>query len=180
MRVVIAEDEVLLREGLSHLLENDGMTVVAAVGTGAQLEREVARHLPDLAITDIRMPPTYTDEGLVSALRIRHAHPGIGVGPVGVRRARVGELDAGVVAIAGPGGVASFAGSGTRVSWWVGAEDRWHRPEAEPSTRDRLVDGCLRRGKVLCRNAGARSLHMLPHLSLRRLDRIPQRFELRD
>ncbi|HQF96495.1 MAG TPA: hypothetical protein PLS46_20165, partial [Microthrixaceae bacterium] len=68
-------------------------------------------------------------------------HPGLGVGPVGVRRARVGELDAGVVAIAGPGGVASFAGSGTRVSWWVGAEDRWHRPEAEPSTRDRLVDG---------------------------------------
>jgi DNA-binding NarL/FixJ family response regulator len=79
VRVVIAEDEVLLREGLTHLLENDGMTVVAAVGTGAQLEREVARHLPDLAITDIRMPPTYTDEGLVSALRIRHAHPGIGV-----------------------------------------------------------------------------------------------------
>ncbi len=68
-------------------------------------------------------------------------HPGLGVGPVGVRRARLGELDAGVVAIAGPGGVASFAGSGTRVSWWVGAEDRWHRPEAEPSTRDRLVEG---------------------------------------
>lgn len=79
MRVVIAEDEVLLREGLVHLLQEDGMTVVAAVGTAIELELEVARHLPDLTITDIRMPPTHTDEGLVSALRIRRAHPGVGV-----------------------------------------------------------------------------------------------------
>lgn len=79
MHVVIAEDEVLLREGLGYLLAGDGFTVVAAVGTAEQLEREVARHEPDLAITDIRMPPTYTDEGLVAALRIRHAHPRVGV-----------------------------------------------------------------------------------------------------
>ena len=79
MRVVIGEDEVLLREGLVHLLEDDGVEVLAAVGIAAQLEREVARHRPDLVITDIRMPPTYTDEGLVAALRIRHAHPHIGV-----------------------------------------------------------------------------------------------------
>lgn len=79
MRVVIAEDEVLLREGISHVLESDGVTVLAAVGTAAQLEREVARHSPDLAITDIRMPPTYTDEGLIAALRIRRAHPAVGV-----------------------------------------------------------------------------------------------------
>ena len=79
MRVVIAEDEVLLREGLGHVLAGDGFDVVAAVGTAAQLEREVARHVPDLAITDIRMPPAYTDEGLVAALRIRHAHPTVGV-----------------------------------------------------------------------------------------------------
>ncbi len=79
MRVVIAEDEVLLREGLGHVLAGDGFDVVAAVGTAAQLEREVARHVPDLAITDIRMPPGYTDEGLVAALRIRHAHPTVGV-----------------------------------------------------------------------------------------------------
>ena len=70
MRVVIAEDEVLLREGLGHVLAGDGFEVVAAVGTAAQLEREVARHVPDLAITDIRMPPGYTDEGLVAALRL--------------------------------------------------------------------------------------------------------------
>ena len=75
MHVVIGEDEALLREGLRHLLENDGIEVLAAVGTAAQLEREVARHRPDLVITDIRMPPTYTDEGLLAALRIRHAHP---------------------------------------------------------------------------------------------------------
>lgn len=79
MRVVIAEDEVLLREGLSRILEGDGVTVLAAVGTAEQLEREVERHLPDLAITDIRMPPTHTDEGLVAALRIRRSHPGVGV-----------------------------------------------------------------------------------------------------
>ncbi|WP_285465285.1 response regulator transcription factor [Agromyces sp. NBRC 114283] len=75
----MAEDEVLLREGLAHVLEEDGVTVLAAVGTAVQLEREVGRHLPDLAITDIRMPPSHTDEGLVSALRIRRSHPEIGV-----------------------------------------------------------------------------------------------------
>jgi DNA-binding NarL/FixJ family response regulator len=79
VQVVIGEDEVLLREGLRHLLEDDDVEVLAAVGTAAQLEREVARHKPDLVITDIRMPPTYTDEGLLAALRIRHAHPEIGV-----------------------------------------------------------------------------------------------------
>ncbi|MFB2596189.1 response regulator [Herbiconiux sp. P17] len=79
MRVVIAEDEVLLREGLGHLLENDGIHVVAAVATAVELENEVKRHLPDLVITDIRMPPTHTDEGLLAALRIHKAYPGIAV-----------------------------------------------------------------------------------------------------
>ncbi|MBF4459007.1 MULTISPECIES: response regulator [unclassified Pseudoclavibacter] len=75
MRVVIGEDEALLREGLGHVLSNDGFEVVAAVGTAVELEVEVARLAPDLVITDIRMPPTFTDEGLVAALRIRQAHP---------------------------------------------------------------------------------------------------------
>jgi len=79
VRVVIAEDEVLLREGLAHVLENDGIEVVSAVGTAGELEAEVARLEPDLVITDIRMPPTHTDEGLVAALRIRQAHPGVAV-----------------------------------------------------------------------------------------------------
>lgn len=79
MRVVIGEDEVLLREGIGHILAGDGFEVVASVSDAVQLEREVARHSPELVVTDIRMPPSYTDEGLVAALRIRRTHPGIGV-----------------------------------------------------------------------------------------------------
>lgn len=79
MRVVIGEDEVLLREGLRHLLESDGFEVVAAVGTAVELEVEVAKHHPDLVVTDIRMPPTFTDEGLLAALRIRQNYDGIAV-----------------------------------------------------------------------------------------------------
>ncbi len=79
MRVIIGEDEVLLREGLVHVLEGDGFDVVAAVGSAVELEVEVARYAPDLVITDIRMPPTHTDEGLLAALRIRQAHPSVAV-----------------------------------------------------------------------------------------------------
>ncbi len=79
MRVVIGEDEVLLREGIGHVLENDGIEVVAAVGTAVELEHEVARLRPQLVITDIRMPPTHTDEGLRAAVRIRQNHPEIAV-----------------------------------------------------------------------------------------------------
>ncbi|TIH28263.1 response regulator [Subtercola vilae] len=79
MRVVIGEDEVLLREGLRQLLEADGFEVEAAVGTAVELENEVELHRPDLVITDIRMPPTRTDEGLLAAIRIRKRHPAIAV-----------------------------------------------------------------------------------------------------
>jgi len=79
VRVVIGEDEVLLREGVAHILASDGFEVLASVSDAVQLEREVNRHVPDLVVTDIRMPPTYTDEGLEAALRIRQAHPSIGV-----------------------------------------------------------------------------------------------------
>ncbi|MGZ0712278.1 response regulator (plasmid) [Coraliomargarita sp. W4R53] len=79
MRVIIAEDEVLLLEGLRHVIEGGGHEVVAAVGNAAQLERDVARNSPDLVVTDIRMPPTHTDEGLVAALNIRRAFPGMPV-----------------------------------------------------------------------------------------------------
>lgn len=79
MRVVIGEDEVLLREGVAHILASDGFEVLASVSDAVQLEREVNRYVPDLVVTDIRMPPTYTDEGLEAALRIRQAHPSIGV-----------------------------------------------------------------------------------------------------
>lgn len=79
MRVVIAEDEAILRRGLQLLLEEDGIEVAEAVGDAPALHDAVERARPDLVITDIRMPPTHTDEGLVAALRIRAEHPGTAV-----------------------------------------------------------------------------------------------------
>jgi DNA-binding NarL/FixJ family response regulator len=75
MRIVIAEDAVLLREGLAGLLEDAGHTVVARVGDGDSLRAVVAEHDPDLAIVDVRMPPTFEDEGMRAAADIRQAHP---------------------------------------------------------------------------------------------------------
>jgi len=75
MRVVIAEDSVLLREGLSRLLADHDIEVVAAVGDGDELVRAVAEHEPDLAIVDVRMPPTHTDEGLRAAIEAREKTP---------------------------------------------------------------------------------------------------------
>jgi DNA-binding NarL/FixJ family response regulator len=75
VRVVIGEDEALLRQGLTLVLEQDGFEVDAAVPDAVALEEAVARFRPDLVITDIRMPPTHTDEGLVAALRIRSTYP---------------------------------------------------------------------------------------------------------
>jgi DNA-binding NarL/FixJ family response regulator len=79
MRVVIAEDEVLLREGLDRLLTEAGFEVVGSVGSGDELIRKVGLTDPDVAIVDIKMPPTHTDEGLVAAERIRESHPRVGV-----------------------------------------------------------------------------------------------------
>jgi serine/threonine-protein kinase PknK len=74
-RVVIADDDVLLREGLASLLERSGLEVVGQSGDGESLIRQVREHRPDLAIIDIRMPPTHTTEGLVAAKRIREELP---------------------------------------------------------------------------------------------------------
>jgi DNA-binding NarL/FixJ family response regulator len=79
MRIVIAEDEVLLREGLERLLTEAGLKVVGKVGTGDELLRKVELTGPDVAIVDIKMPPTHTDEGLVAAEQIRESHPEVGV-----------------------------------------------------------------------------------------------------
>jgi DNA-binding NarL/FixJ family response regulator len=79
MRVVIAEDEALLREGLARLLVDAGIDVVARSGTAGELLAQVARHQPDVAIIDIRMPPSYSDEGLVAAQAIRAGHPSVAV-----------------------------------------------------------------------------------------------------
>ena len=79
MRLVIAEDTVLLREGLAGLLEDAGHTVVARVGDAEALLAVVAEHEPELAIVDVRMPPTYEDEGMKAAAEIRRSHPATAV-----------------------------------------------------------------------------------------------------
>ncbi|RKR91422.1 DNA-binding NarL/FixJ family response regulator [Micromonospora pisi] len=79
MRVVIAEDSTLLREGLARLLAEAGFDVVSQVDNAERLLAEVARHRPDVATIDIRLPPTRTDEGLRAACEIRRRHPDTGV-----------------------------------------------------------------------------------------------------
>ncbi|OLB66940.1 MAG: DNA-binding response regulator [Actinobacteria bacterium 13_2_20CM_2_72_6] len=79
MRVVIAEDSVLLREGLARLFASRDVEVVAAVGDAGALVPAVERYRPDLLVVDVRMPPTFTDEGLRAALLIRERWPEIGV-----------------------------------------------------------------------------------------------------
>jgi DNA-binding NarL/FixJ family response regulator len=79
VRVVIADDELLLRQGVARLLTDAGIDVVATVETADALLASVARIKPDVALVDIRMPPTHRDEGIVAAREIRATHPEIGV-----------------------------------------------------------------------------------------------------
>jgi len=79
MRIAIAEDAVMMREGLVRLLADRGHEVVAAVGDADALRAAVDEHQPDVVIVDIRMPPTHTDEGLRASLRLRRDHPAVGV-----------------------------------------------------------------------------------------------------
>ena len=79
MRVVIADDSVLIREGTARLLEEAGFEIVGKADDAKKLLRAVALDHPDVAIVDIKMPPTHTDEGLVAAEQIRASHPDVGV-----------------------------------------------------------------------------------------------------
>ena len=79
MRVVLADDSLLLREGVARLLEDAGLDVVAQAGDAEDLLRKVGAHKPDVAIVDVRMPPTHTDEGLRAAAEIRERYPRRGV-----------------------------------------------------------------------------------------------------
>ena len=79
MRLVIAEDSVLLREGMARLLEEHGFEIAGQAGDGEDLIRKVMAHKPDVAIVDVRMPPTHTDEGLRAAQQIREELPDVGV-----------------------------------------------------------------------------------------------------
>lgn len=79
MRILICEDSVLLREGLVRLLADDGHEVVAALADAAGLEDAAAETTPDLCILDVRLPPTWTDEGIRAAIALRSRHPGLAV-----------------------------------------------------------------------------------------------------
>ena len=79
MRLIVADDSLLLREGISRLLVEAGFQVVGLASTGEEALAQVERHNPDVEIVDIRMPPTHSDEGLKAAQEIRARHPGVGV-----------------------------------------------------------------------------------------------------
>ena len=79
MRVVVAEDTAILRAGLVQLLEDEGHEVVAAVPDADRLLAAVAEHRPDIVVSDVRMPPTHTDEGLRAAIELRRLRPGLPV-----------------------------------------------------------------------------------------------------
>jgi DNA-binding NarL/FixJ family response regulator len=79
VRVAIAEDSVLLRDGLARLLDDSGFDVVAQCGTAEELLLKVRSFPPDVAVVDIRLPPTHSDEGLRAAIEIRNRHPSVGV-----------------------------------------------------------------------------------------------------
>ncbi len=102
MRVVIAEDSVLLRDGLVRLLAEDGHVVVAVVGDAFELVSAVERERPDIVVADVRMPPTHTDEGIRAALELRERHPDL---PVLVLSQYVEERYASELFAGGAGGV---------------------------------------------------------------------------
>jgi DNA-binding NarL/FixJ family response regulator len=79
MRVVIAEDSAVIRAGLAEILADRGHQVTAAVGDAEALRAAVAAQRPDVVVVDVRMPPSYTDEGLRAAIALRRDHPGLGV-----------------------------------------------------------------------------------------------------
>ncbi|MEW9550756.1 response regulator transcription factor [Nonomuraea sp. NPDC050783] len=102
MRVVLAEDVYLLREGLTHLLRGHGIDVVAAVDTGEELLDALARHRVQAAIVDVRLPPGYTDEGVRAAVEARRRRPGF---PVLVLSQYVEQIYARELLADGAGGV---------------------------------------------------------------------------
>jgi DNA-binding NarL/FixJ family response regulator len=79
VRIVIAEDDPLLREGLAALLRAESLDVVATAGGPDDFLKAVDEHLPEIAVVDVRMPPTHTDEGIVAAVEARRRHPGLAV-----------------------------------------------------------------------------------------------------
>ena len=102
MRVVIAEDLFLLRDGLTRMLQAHGLEIIAAVDNGTDLLAAVAKDQPDVAIVDVRLPPTFTDEGIRAALAARKTTPGL---PVLVLSQYVEQLYARELLASGSGGI---------------------------------------------------------------------------
>ncbi len=140
MRVVLAEDSVLLREGLVRLLEEIGTEVCAAVGDGVELLKAVDEHLPDLLITDVRMPPAHRDEGLKAALQVRAKYPAVAVLVLSqyVELSYAGELLAGATTGAGLGYLLK-----DRVARFEDFSDAVHRIAAGATVIDPEVVGAL-------------------------------------
>lgn len=167
MRVVVADDSVLLREGLSLLLGDGGHQVVAAVGDGPGLVAAAMEHRPDLCVVDVRMPPSHTDEGLRAAVEVRRHWPdahilvlsqyveqsyadellGSGDGGVGyLLKDRVEDIDGFLAA------VAQVAAGGTVLDPQVVAQlmgrRRHHDPLATLTPREREVLGLMAEGRA--------------------------------
>ena len=102
MRVVIAEDLFLLRDGLTRMLQAHGLEIIAAVDNGTDLLAALAKDQPDVAIVDVRLPPTFTDEGIRAALAARKTAPGL---PVLVLSQYVEQLYARELLASGTGGI---------------------------------------------------------------------------
>jgi CheY-like chemotaxis protein len=130
---VLAEDGVLLREGLAGLLERFGFQAVAIVGDAGALRAAVAEHSPDLVITDIRMPPGFTDEGLRAAVELRRARPGLPVVALSqyVQRSYAADLldsgDGRGVATCSRTGWWTWPSSWPRCAGWRPAAPSWTR-----------------------------------------------------
>jgi DNA-binding NarL/FixJ family response regulator len=129
MRVAIAEDRVLLREGVAQLLTDADIEVTARCGTADELLARVAQDQPDAVIVDIRLPPTHTDEGMRAALTIRKQYPDVGV----LVLSQYVEVGLAMQLLADSAeGVYCRAPQGCRWRFRAGSHDRFDHAEAAP------------------------------------------------
>ncbi|MFK0294674.1 LuxR C-terminal-related transcriptional regulator [Streptomyces sp. NPDC090442] len=151
MRVVLAEDLFLLRDGISNLLSSHGFEIIASVGSGPELEEALRRHVPDIVVVDVRLPPSHTDEGLRIALSARRENRGL---PVLVLSQHVEQLYARELLSDSAGGVGYLLKD--RVLNESQFIEAVHRVAAGGTALDPEVIG-----KLLTSNAGTTSLATL-------------------
>jgi len=143
MRVIIAEDEVLLREGIARILGENGYQVVALAGNRDDLIGKVAAHRPDMVVTDIRMPPGFTDEGLIAAQQIRRDFPDTAIIVLSQHVDTAGAVD---LLAGGAGGIGYLLKR--RVMNLTGFLDAVHRVAAGGSAIDPEVISAMVRREV--------------------------------